>query len=288
MAETHSETGRTPYVFADRRSAATHLYFDREALLNTAKSTNSAIRHCFYSPTTRARRTGEVGHGVAAFSGSPFCQFTLPERNLCYQQISLWKLVSGAPASRRHGRKRPNHKENVAFDAKIFRKRGLAHRDFRPQPFARMSPDRRLRLTTVGAPRPCGRRHAEPCQSSLLRLQVTPAQCGEWAEIITAASSRLASLLEENRGKLGITSKTDVTQDVVSTKTRPLSCRHRGIKSKDLVKATLASWCKQRALSDFSKYIVQSDNTLSAVVSQPNCTSVVKCLQRRAVIHRGL
>lgn len=164
---------------------------------------------------------------------------------MCYQQISLWNLVSGAPASR-PGRKR-------------------------------------LSLTTAGAPRPCGRRHAEPCQSSLLRLQVTPARCGEWAEIPVAASGRLASLLEKNGGKLGITSKTDVTQDVVSIKTRHIT----GVMT-ELVKATLASCCKQRALSDFSKYIVQSDNTLSAVVLQHNCTSVVKCLQRRAVIHRGL
>lgn len=217
MAETRSETGRTPYVFADHSSDATHLYFDREALLNTVKSTNSAIRHCFYSPPTRARRTGEVGHDVTAFSGSPFCQFTLPERNLCYQQVSLWNLVSGAPASRRHGRKRPNHKKNVAFDANIFCKRGLAHRDFRAQPVVWMSPHHGLRLATVGAPRPCGRRHAQPCQSSLLRFQVTPAQCGEWAEIPVAASGRLASLLEKNGGKLGITSKTDVTQDVVTS-----------------------------------------------------------------------
>lgn len=107
-------------------------------------------------------------------------------------------------------------------------------------------------------------RHADPCRSSLLRFQVTLARCGEWAEIPVAASGRLASLLEKNGGKLGITSKTD------------------------LVKATLASCCKQRTLPDFSKYIVQSDNTLSAVVLQHNCTSVVKCLQRRAVIHRGL
>lgn len=92
-----------------------------------------------------------------------------------------------------------------------FCKRGLALRDFRAQPFARTSPHHRLRLTTAGAPWPCGRRHAEPCQSSLPRLQVTPAQCGEWAEIAVAASGRLASLLEKNGGKLGITSKTDVT-----------------------------------------------------------------------------
>lgn len=150
MAATRSETGRTPYVFADHSSAATHLSFDREALLNTVKSTNSAICHCFYSPPTRARRTGEVGHDVTAFSGSPFCQFTLPERNLCYQQISLWNLVSGAPASRRHGRKRPNHKKNVAFDAKYFCKHGLAHRDFGAQPFVWMSPHHGRRSELLG------------------------------------------------------------------------------------------------------------------------------------------
>lgn len=96
------------------------------------------------------------------------------------------------------------------------------------QPVVWMSPHQGLRLTTVGAPRPCGRRHAELCQSSLLRFQITPAQCGEWAEIPVAASGRLPSLLEKNGGKLGITSKTDVTQDVVRIKTRPASCRHHG------------------------------------------------------------